>query len=144
MLERPVPSSLTVWAILSRLFSNSRSSTLHFPHSCPPLVNLLTAGGFTFGCAGPHPRPHLTPQRALRALPHGSLSHQPDLQTKAESQTWDLQALAKALVSLFCDLVVPLFPHLTHGCNLIKPAAHHPRSLLAGANLGKVSGELNA
>lgn len=80
---------------------------------------------------------------------HGSLSHQPDLQIKAESQTLDLLALAKALVSLFCDLclvvdlLLPLFPYLTHGCKH-KTSPHHPRSLLDGASLGKVSGELKA
>lgn len=130
MLEHPVPSSLTVWAepvFYLGYFPTVTPVLWGFLHSCPPLVTLPTAEGFTFvfavslSCC-PSVRvipPHLThPSPHPRALPYSSSSHQPDLQTEAESQTWDLQARAKALVSLFCDLCLVA----DKGCAFVSPS----------------------
>lgn len=97
MLEHPVPSSLTVWAepvFYLGYFPTVAPVLWGFLLSCPPLVTFPTAGGFTFvfavslSCC-PSVRvilPHLThPTPRPRALPYSSLSHQPDLQTEAES-----------------------------------------------------------
>lgn len=131
MLGRPVPSALTVWAepaFYLGYFPTVAPVLWGFLHSCPPLVTLSTAGGFNFVfavvslscCPSVHVvPPHLThPTPRPHALPYSSLSHQPDLQTKAESQTWDLQARAKALVSLFCDLCLVA----DKGCAFVSPS----------------------
>lgn len=89
MLEHPVPSPLTVWA--ESVFYQGYFQQLFWHSVFSSIPALLCSPSLR---QEDLPLCVLVPASMLFPM---APSHQPDPQTKVESQTWDLQALAKAL-----------------------------------------------